>query len=100
MKLKPIIAVALCVPLLMGNQGGCDESALPTVRQVELDIPSNILTCKAWPASPGAKASSRVTAAWIVKAYDAYLSCGGNLAEARALYGKYKAEVKRINKAR
>lgn len=101
MNFKPVVFVALLTPLIMGQQatGGCSQAPLPTVEQIDLNLPDEIRNCKSAPRSPGPKATRRQTAAYIVKLYDAWEECHGDLKEVDKLYSKWKIEVKKLKGA-
>jgi hypothetical protein len=91
---KKFLAILILAPLLMAAKGspggGCDQP-LPTVSQIDLNLPDEIRKCKLAPKSPGPNASRRQTATYIVGLYDAWEECHGDLAEVNRLYGKWKA---------
>jgi len=90
---KRAIAILMLAPLLLAAKGspggGCDQP-MPTVQQIDLNLPDEIRRCKAAPKSPGANASRRATAVYIVKLYDAWSECHGDIAEIDRLYKKWK----------
>jgi hypothetical protein len=96
MRYKVLIA-ALAAPALMAADGssGCGNQPVPTVRQIELNLPENIRRCSKAPKSPGYNATRRQTADYIVKLYAAWESCGGNLATVDRLYRNWQAEVRK-----
>lgn len=82
----------LAVPLLMANQGGCG-GGFPTAQQVEFHLPQNIRTCKYAPKSPGAGASKKRVARYIIKLRRSWKHCHGNLAAVNGLYNQYRGTI-------
>lgn len=99
--MKKFLAILMLAPLLMAAKGspggGCDQP-LPTVSQIDLNLPDEIRKCKLAPRSPGPNASRRQTATYIVKLYDAWEECNGDLREVDRLYTKWRAATNKFNK--
>lgn len=99
--LKKALAIIMLAPLLMaakGNPGGGCDQPMPTVTQIDLNLPAEIRQCKMAPKSPGPKATKRQTAVYIVKLYDAWEECHGDLAEANRLYTQWQAASSKFKK--
>lgn len=79
-----------------GGQGGCDQP-LPTVQQIELNLPAELRKCPYAPASPGSGASRRQVATYLVKLRDAWSVCHGNVQDIDRLYLAWQAKVKKVN---
>lgn len=92
---KALLAACL-VPFLMGNNGGCETTQMPTMQQIQLHLPQSIRECKYAPKSPGMKATNRQKAEYLVKLYDAWKECHGDLATVNRLYEQWLAEVNRL----
>lgn len=86
-------ALACLAPLLMAQDAGCSNQPLPTVAQIELNLPAYMRTCPYAPKSPGRKATRAQTAEYIAKLYNAWEVCHGNVEDIDRLYKKYLAEV-------
>jgi hypothetical protein len=91
-KLRSLAFLALA-PLLMAQDAGCQNQPLPTVAQIELNLPAYMRTCPYAPKSPGKNATRKQTAEYIAKLYNAWEICHGNVADIDRLYKKYLAEV-------
>lgn len=100
--MKKIVApifVAVMTVGLMGQAGpaGCnDPDYLPSIEQIDFYLPSELRTCKYAPPSPGANATRRQTARYIVKLYDAYKDCKGNNQKIDALYEQYRGKIDKL----
>lgn len=93
------LVVAMMTIGLMGQSGpaGCnDPDYLPSVEQIDLYIPSELRNCKYAPPSPGAGATRRQTARYIIKLYDAYKDCKGNNQKINALYEQYRYKIDKL----
>lgn len=86
-------ALVCLAPLLMAQDAGCSNQPLPTVAQIELNLPAYMRTCPYAPKSPGRKATRAQTAEYIAKLYNAWEVCHGNVEDIDRLYKKYLAEV-------
>lgn len=87
--------IVLLAPCLMAAGGdGCSPTGTPTNQQVDLYLPDSILSCAKKPRSPGANATNRENAEYIVKLYAVAEDCGGNLDTIRPIYKKWKAKTK------
>lgn len=85
--------------LLLASLVGCGAaSTLPSSSQISLNIPSNVRKCAALPKSPGAGASNRQTARYIVSLYSVAKRCGANMKVVDRLYVPYRAKVEKIAK--
>lgn len=98
---KRVILAVLVAPFVMAADGdsGCSQP-VPTNRQIELNIPDSILNCPTAPKNPGASATKRQTAEYLVKLYAAWEGCGGNLNTAKRIYRKWQAEVARSKRGK
>lgn len=96
--MKPMIISLVALLALTGadGSGGCDGEYLPTVEQIDLNIPQELRQCKYAPPSPGKNASRRATARYIVKLYDAWAECYGDNKQIDALYKQYKVKVEKL----
>lgn len=94
------LLLVVLVPFVMGAQdtGGCTNGPLPTVAQIELELPSNIRTCSKAPRSPGKNASKAQTAEYLVGLYAAWEDCGGKLSDVNRIYAKYRSQVDALKK--
>lgn len=79
-----------------GGSGGCDQP-LPTTQQIELNLPQEIRQCPYAPKSPGAGASNRQVATYLIKLRDAWSVCHGNLQDVDRLYRAWEAKVHKLN---
>ena len=103
MKRSFALAITVIAPLcLFGarNSGCATTSDLPTARQVDANVPSSIRRCPAWPRSPGARASRRQTAEYLVRAQAAYQACGGNMQAVDRILRQREAAVNRVSRRR
>jgi hypothetical protein len=78
---------------VMGNTAGCNTSQLPSVRQIELNIPTALLQCPNLPKSPGASATRRQTAIYITELYNTAVECKADNTQIRRLYNAYRQEI-------
>lgn len=92
-----IVLTATTALMGAGGQGGCDQP-LPTVQQIDLNLPDQIRTCPYAPKSPGTAASRRQVATYLVKLRDAWSVCHGNLQDVDRLYTAWQSKVKKINR--
>lgn len=95
MKILKILSVACLTPFLMANQGGCDGN-VPTVEQIELNLPTSIRNCKHAPKSPGRASTGKQRARYIVKLYDSWEECHGDLQTVNVLYKKWRGKVEAL----
>lgn len=96
-KLIAITALTIATALMgAGGQGGCDQP-LPTVQQIDLNLPDNIRHCPYAPKSPGTAASRRQVATYLIGLRNAWAVCHGNLADVDRLYTKWQNKVKQVN---
>lgn len=91
MKILKILSVVCSIPFLMANEGGCEN--VPTVEQIELNLPAAIRQCKHAPRSPGRASSKNERARYIVKLYDAWEECSGDLNTVNVLYKRWRGKV-------
>lgn len=98
--MKPLAISAVALLALTGadSSGGCDGEYLPTVEQIDLNIPSELRQCKYAPKSPGKNATRRQTAKYIVALYDAWEDCHGNNKQIDNLYKQYKVKVEKLRR--
>ena len=98
--MKPLAISAVALLALTGadSSGGCDGEYLPTVEQIDLNLPSELRTCKYAPRSPGKNATRRQTAKYIVALYDAWEDCHGNNKQIDNLYKQYKVKVEKLRR--
>jgi hypothetical protein len=97
-KFLVLMAMTTTVALMgAGGQGGCDQP-LPTTQQIELNLPSEIRHCPYAPKSPGAVASRRQIATYLVKLRDAWSVCHGNVQDIDRLYTAWQQKVAAANK--
>ena len=91
MKTAALVLVTAMVPVIMGNNGGCSE--MPSVAQIELNIPASMRNCPYAPKSPGAKASNAQRAVYISGLYYAWKRCYNDNKAIDALYQKYRVRI-------
>ena len=98
--MKPLAISVAALLALTGadSSGGSDGEYLPTVEQIDLNIPAELRTCKYAPLSPGKNATRRQTAKYIVALYDAWEDCHGNNKQIDALYREYRIKVEKLRK--
>lgn len=89
--MRILLAALLLSPCLMA--GSCDDGSIPSIAQVEMNIPDSLRHCPAWPASPGAAASKSQTARYIIAGYYAYKVCAGNNDAINGLYTTYRTRL-------
>lgn len=96
--IKPFIISAIALFAFSGadGSGGCDGETLPSVEQIDLNLPSELRTCKYAPRSPGQNATRRQTARYIVALYDAWKDCHGNNQQIDALYKQYRVKIEKL----
>ena len=97
MKRWTTLLVICSIPFLMGNEGGCEERFL-SAEQVELRLPASFRKCNSAPKSPGAGATRRETARYILALFDAHKECHGDVEAINALYGKYRLALEKAAK--
>lgn len=90
--LVPITLMTATALMGAGGQGGCD-TPLPTTQQIELNLPQEIRTCPYAPKSPGAGASQRQVANYLIGLRNAWQVCHGNLQDVDRLYNAWQAKV-------
>jgi hypothetical protein len=90
MKLFSIGAVLFVMAQAVSS---CSTDQFPTVEQINFRLPSSIANCPYAPTSPGRGASKRQVARYIVKLYNSWEICHGNLGVVRELHAKYKGRV-------
>ncbi len=94
MNRKIILGIALLAPVLMGQQSnGCNTQQLPSVAQIELEIPDELRRCPGFPKSPGKAATDKQRAVYIIELYNALAVCKGNMAARDRIYAKYRVEI-------
>jgi len=97
-KFLAVMCLTIATALMgAGGQGGCDEP-LPTVQQINLNLPDQIRHCPYAPKSPGAGASRKQVATYLVGLRDAWSVCHGNLADVDRLYVAWQKKVKSVNR--
>lgn len=96
---SPLSVFAATMLAVTTQVPGCTEADLPTVAQINLHLPKEIRTCPHAPKSPGAKASKKVVAKYLLELYNAWEQCHGNLKTVDKLYGKWKKTVIATNPA-
>lgn len=88
-----IIATVLAIPMLMGAGGSCDGVNVPSMAQIELNVPASIRSCPRAPVSPGANSTPKQRAQYVLALYNAWEVCGGNLKQVNVLITRWEREV-------
>lgn len=91
-----ILAACIFAAVMLGGCGAA--STLPSASQISLNLPSNVRNCPVLPKSPGATATSRQTAVYIVRLHSVAKRCGANMKVVDRLYTPYRAKVEKIAK--
>lgn len=91
--MRKALAIALAVLL-----SGCASTGgnMPTMEQVQLNIPQSVRECPGLPASPGGNASQRQTAAYIVRLVSAIQRCRQNNQAVDKIYRQYQSKIKQL----
>lgn len=93
-----IIATCFAVPFLLGNKGGCSDANVPSMQQIELNVPASIRTCPNAPRSPGANSTPKQRAQYVLALYNAWEVCGGNLKQVDVLIKRWERAVAAANR--
>lgn len=88
-----LFSVATVLFIAAQAVGSCSQQDFPTAEQINFRLPSSIANCPYAPKSPGRGASKKQVARYIVRLYNAWEICHGNLNTVRGLHVKYKARV-------
>lgn len=97
MSLK-VVVVAVTPIMVLAQNAGCSTKNVPTVEQINLNLPSKIRKCKYAPKSPGKGASKKARARYIIKLYNAWEDCSGKLSTVNKLYRKWQRQVRKANR--
>lgn len=97
MRLKRFVSLAAATALSasvmgMGGTGGCD-TPLPSMQQITLNLPAEIRNCPNAPVSPGALATKRQIATYLIQLRSVWEVCHGNMADVNRLYEAWQACV-------
>jgi hypothetical protein len=95
-------AFVLLAPLLIAAgqpEGGCDDGALPSAKQIELSLPPALLECPGLPVSPGEGATKQQTAVYLTKLYNVARQCSQNNKAVAKIVRRYEAQAARLSRA-